>query len=378
MTDFNFLKTEDSDNPQEEFEIITMADDLKQQAQKQQSQKSVKAPEKISYIPSKGSDFIEVKTLSQDSHPFLITILLLTILGSVITMAFAWWYMIYEPLKLASQPPILPTPQPQSPSLSSQPPQDSLPPPQSSLEPSLPRPPEPISKLEDLINVFFMEYVVNIDTAQPSHLFSLIEQEINKIKDKDVFVRVKINENSQPVSASKLFEKLEIGINNNFFNYIDGTNYNIFAYIDNNGIIRYGAVFSLKLLADNNIESTIQYLKTSENILIQEIEKIIENNNKDKKLKPAVSPLFNETNYKDINIRYYNFKKENFALDYAIFKNDKLVLFATSRDSMFAAIDRILKQYQAPESYPQPEILTPKNENDIIENNQENSQGSFQ
>lgn len=52
-------------------------------------------------------------------------------------------------------------------------------------------------------------------------------------------------------------------------------------------------------------------------------------------------PVFEDNSYKGINIRYLNFAGSTFSIDYAIVDNKLLI--ATSKESMFAAIDRILK-----------------------------------
>ncbi len=65
-------------------------------------------------------------------------------------------------------------------------------------------------------------------------------------------------------------------------------------------------------------------------------------------------PTFSQASYKNVIIRYLNLPTSELAIDYAIIDN-KLV-FATSKESMFVIIDRILSEAGSIETIP---ILTP-------------------
>jgi len=364
MEDVNFLKNSKQEGAEDDFEIVTMTDELK----KTKSEPPRFSQKKSDIIPDKKrEDFVIVEQglTHQDRHPILITTLLLVILGSVVTMAFAWWYMIYYPMQFISQMALV-----QQSSNQNQVSQVSL---NNSINQNQPNPdlnePQFNQSKYQQPNIFFMEEILNFDINQGS-LTSLINQELNRINEKDVFVRIKINKDGAPLSINQIFENFNVSIDKNVLDNIDQQKYNIFAYIDNNKTIRIGGIAVLKS-QNNNLSIFKQVLESNEKEIIQKIKTFVNFSEDDQDIQNA---SFNNGNYKDTPIRYYNFKKENFAIDYAILEKLGLFLFSTSKDSMFNAIDRILKNNQITESYPQPDQLTSENKNDIIENNQEVSQ----
>lgn len=352
----SFSQQEDKDKNIQEFEIVTMIDDLARSNSDISTTKRKKTLNQISQTGNLSGEALSHK----DNHPVLVTFLLLIILGSVITMAVSWWYLIYQPLQLVKQ--MANKPQEFKNDQAKQIPDQ--------IEPSF----VASSKIEDTFNIFFMENSLQIHlNDNEQDFFAKINQESQKINNKNSFIRIKLLNNGSLIKLSDLFHYLNLTLDQNIITYIEGNKYNIFAYIDGNGLIRYGFVSILKESMDN-FDSLQQYLKSQEPFFIQIIEKILNPDYDSNNLQNSSNMIFQDGIYKDIKLRYYNFKKENFAFDYAVLTNQRLLLFTTSKDSMFNAIERILQTNSTITSYPQdvltPVLLTPVNENAIIKDDQ--------
>jgi len=111
---------------------------------------------------------------------------------------------------------------------------------------------------------------------------------------------------------------------------------------------RLGLVISLKeQTGSTSTQSTIDQLKKS----LKDLELLLPKELASFLLKPSATPgtqVFLPNYYKNTDIRYLNFPEPDLSIDYAIL-DDKLI-FATSRESTYAIIDRILSQISSPES----------------------------
>lgn len=341
MTDLDFLKEEGSGD-QEQFEIVTMTDELQHKEPKIASVNLEKKQTAKNANLRAGAFALKQNIYPhQESHPFLTTILLLTILGSVISMGFSWWYMIYQPTQFINE--LINKTAPQEINVSAL----------QGLKSA--EPPEQKEKPEISINKFFMEQISIINLTDSGNLYAAIEDHSRQQKDNNVFIRLQVNHNGKSLPVSDLLQGLGINLKQEILSSINQDSYNLFAYVDSGNSLAYGAIAQLI----NTNSETRDYnalknlLKETENSIIQKIESIIGVIPKSNENPTINSPQFNDGNYKGVNIRYYNFKNLNLALDYAVIEQKNLLIFTTSKDSMFAVIDRILKLNQGIESYPQ-------------------------
>ena len=81
----------------------------------------------------------------------------------------------------------------------------------------------------------------------------------------------------------------------------------------------------------------MQAIKIKENSILQELDSLFLNNQID----IALNKEFQDNIYQGISIRYVNLPTSDISLDYAVVNN--LLVVATSKQSMYAAIDKILE-----------------------------------
>ncbi len=357
-----------SSGSQEQFEIVTMTDELeREQAKAKAVLQNFKEQQKASKIRQRAGAFALEQEQTyifehQDKHPVLIVILLLTILGSVISMALSWWYIIYPATQLPAQNVSLMSLQQNN--------ENEL---DLNQEVFISSPkPEEKENPEAIVNKFFMEQKYLINIVENDDVLAFLKnfsQQFNET-DKNIFIRLFLTIEGKVPSISELLKRLNINLNPKIISKFNQKFYNLFVYIDTNGMPAYGAVLEIEKKEESDID-LINSLKESENQFIQKIENILGVTVSDFNTE---IPLFKDANYKNVGIRYYNFKDLNFSLDYAIINKSNLFIFTTSKDSMFAAIDRIINMDSAFESYPQDNTLTSENENAIINNDQEFSE----
>ncbi len=367
----DFSKKASSGN-QEQFEIVTMTDELEREKAKAKAVlQNPKKPQKASEITQRAGAFALEQEQTyifehQDKHPVLIVMLFLTILGSVISMALSWWYIIYPATQLPAQ-------------------NVSLMPFQQNNENELhlsqdlnqeafilsPKPKEKENP-EAIVNKFFMEQKYLINIIENDDVLAFLKNfspQFNET-DKNIFIRLFLTIEGKVPSISELLKRLNINLNPKIISKFNQKFYNLFVYIDTKGMPAYGAVLEIEKKEESDID-LINSLKESENQFIQKIENILGVTVSDF---ATETPLFKDANYKNVGIRYYNFKDLYLSLDYAIIDKSNLLIFTTSKDSMFAAIDRIINMDSAFESYPQDNTLTSENENAIINNDQDFSE----
>jgi len=95
-----------------------------------------------------------------------------------------------------------------------------------------------------------------------------------------------------------------------------------------------------------SVDQLAKSLKDLEQLMLPDLKILIPATNN----MPA-NPIFSTNVYKNINIRYVNLPDSDLSFDYAVL-NDKLI-FATSKVSMYAIIDRILNSSNQPAAQPE-------------------------
>lgn len=97
---------------------------------------------------------------------------------------------------------------------------------------------------------------------------------------------------------------------------------------------RLGLAVALK--SSTSSEELLKSLRDLEQFIIPGLELLLS----DVQNKIPAKPVFADSSYQNIAIRYINFPTPDHSLDYAVLKNR--LIFATSKESMRAAIDRVL------------------------------------
>ncbi|KKS92096.1 MAG: hypothetical protein UV67_C0010G0001, partial [Parcubacteria group bacterium GW2011_GWC1_43_12] len=99
---------------------------------------------------------------------------------------------------------------------------------------------------------------------------------------------------------------------------------------------RAGAAIAVKYPFQDGSQ-LMQAIKIKENSILQELDSLFLNNQID----IALNKEFQDNIYQGISIRYVNLPTSDISLDYAVVNN--LLVVATSKQSMYAAIDKILE-----------------------------------
>ena len=107
-----------------------------------------------------------------------------------------------------------------------------------------------------------------------------------------------------------------------------------FSQTSNQAQNRAGLMLALK--TDSGASSPAQILRQTETALPQIFKVLFLG----RQPGPAASANFLDNNYKNIPVRYLNFPDASLSFDYAVVGNN--LIFATSRESMYAVIDRLL------------------------------------
>ncbi len=133
------------------------------------------------------------------------------------------------------------------------------------------------------------------------------------------------------VSEIKTIESLNINVPVKVSNALEGK-YTFFSYVQPEGN-RVG--FVVKVINRETLETD---LKDWEITMKEDLKPIFLN----QELSEPVTTEFQDSIYRDINIRYLNFTDSTLAIDYALI-GDYFVI-TTSKDSMYKVIDRILEK----------------------------------
>jgi len=99
---------------------------------------------------------------------------------------------------------------------------------------------------------------------------------------------------------------------------------------------RPGLIVSIKNSTSTSTEDLTKSLKDLEQLMLADLTILLPGA---KNNLPA-RPVFLDNTYNNVAIRYVNLPEPNLSLDYAILNN--MLIFATSRESMYAIIDRLL------------------------------------
>jgi len=131
-------------------------------------------------------------------------------------------------------------------------------------------------------------------------------------------------------------------------NQLDLSSFSFFAYsqsqpdsspfISGTNLGRFGLVISIKNATSTSTQELAKSLKDLEQLMLPGLEFLLPG----AKNSLPTKPIWLDSAYSDVAIRYVNLPEPSLSLDYAIL-NNKLI-FATSKASMYAIIDRVLSQ----------------------------------
>lgn len=122
----------------------------------------------------------------------------------------------------------------------------------------------------------------------------------------------------------------------------DSANYTLFSYSEDDGPLPYGVCDRIILVAEiNNIEEAKKQLADWEPYIENEMENTMKDLLNISNALPPATPDFQDNIYKNTKIRYKNYPDPHVSFDYAIYEPKNLLIFTTSRESMWAVIDKL-------------------------------------
>lgn len=216
-------------------------------------------------------------------------------------------------------------------------------------QPPLPPPPPPLEKPAALIPIDeSKDYIITLTETDEltkkerisTNIYAAIT-ECNNNEPPGTFRRI-LTKDTTPEKEEylNLYPLLNImGIPNGLGVGIpDSANYTLFSYAD----LPYGGC-RIGLVANiNDIEESKKQLADWKPYIENEIESAMKDllNITNAILTPA-TPNFQDNIYKNTKIRYKNYPEPSLSFDYAIYEPKNLLIFTTSRESMWAVIDKL-------------------------------------
>lgn len=214
-------------------------------------------------------------------------------------------------------------------------------------QPPLPPPPPPLEKPVSLIPVDeTKDYIITLtetdELTKKERISTNIHTTITECNESPgTFRRILIkNITQEKEEYLNLYPLLNtMGIPNGLGVGIpDSANYTLFFYAD----LPYGGC-RMGLVAEiNDIEEAKKQITDWKPYIENEIESAMKDllNTANAILTPA-TPDFQNNLYKNMIIRYKNYPEPSLSFDYAIYEPGNLLIFTTSRESMWAVIDKL-------------------------------------
>jgi len=197
--------------------------------------------------------------------------------------------------------------------------------------------PTPIVK--SILNLATAEDILLINNTT-EELFNVLSALVAEPLTEKSMEELKINSaslNGKKLDLINIFETLNINYPQELFFIMNSNYYEMFLYSAKNNV-DLGFIMEIQNKDANSLKDL---LSNWENTMIDSFKPFYFG-----RAKNPDSFIFKNSNYKGINIRYINLNTPETAIDYAIYtdliKNKTYWLFSTSKDSMFAAIDRLV------------------------------------
>lgn len=224
-------------------------------------------------------------------------------------LLFAFWYWYFAVREIPS-PPSPPSP-PQVEKVTPE------------IKPELIIPPSLISVTE----------TETLEISKAEEITEKFSQVLTKeIKEGD-FVRILIKNlpENKLISLSEFFEAFQIKTPDNFYQKVGG-NYTLFIFSQKAGK-RFGLVAEIK-----EKEGFSDLLKSWEPSMEKDFENLFVLFGKEK---PALFPYFQDGKYREVNLRYQTFTRQDLGICYSVF--DDYFLFTSSGKSIMKTIDKLTK-----------------------------------
>jgi len=174
-----------------------------------------------------------------------------------------------------------------------------------------------------------IELIVDQENLLSGQLNSVINEEQATGTINRILIKIIDQEEKKYISLNDLILALNINIPENILSVI-ADNYTLFLYKQDEGS-RLGIVIEM-----GESETLVQDLNDWENTIIDDLNQLLLTED----ILNAHSEEFGDKIYNETYIRYMNFPTPALTLDYGIVSNNLII--ATSRESMFMVIDKLL------------------------------------